>query len=111
VWETAKLGAQLQGRDILEAAIAYVPRLRAQGADVVVALSHSGIGAEMAAQWMENASAALAALDGIDALVTGHTHQTFPVSGNAACGHLSGKPAVMPGFYGSHLGVIDLDLI
>lgn len=111
VWETAKLGAQLQGRDILEAAIAYVPRLRAQGADVVVALSHSGIGAEMAAQWMENASAALAALDGIDALVTGHTHQTFPVSGKAACGHLLGKPAVMPGFYGSHLGVIDLDLI
>ena len=111
VWEGAKLANHLQGRDVLEAAIAHVPRLRAQGADVVVALSHSGIGAAIAAPWMENASGALAGLDGIDALVTGHTHQTFPVSGKAACGHLSGKPAVMPGFYGSHLGVIDLDLI
>ncbi len=111
LWEGAKLGAHLQGRDILDAAMAHVPRLRAQGADVVVALSHSGIGAVSAAPWMENASAALAQLDGIDALVAGHTHQTFPPSCKAVCAHLSGKPAVMPGFYGSHLGVIDLDLI
>ena len=111
VWERAKLGTQLQGRDILEAALAHVPRLRAQGADVVIALSHSGIGAATAAPWMENASAALAGLDGIDALVTGHTHQAFPPPYKAACGFLAGKPAVMPGFYGSHLGVIDLDLI
>ena len=111
VWEGAKLGSRLQGRDILEAALAHVPRLRAQGADIVIALSHSGIGAATAAPWMENASAALAGLDGIDALVTGHTHQAFPPPCKAACGFLSGKPAVMPGFYGSHLGVIDLDLI
>lgn len=111
LWEGAKLGSKLYGRDILEAAIAHVPRLRAQGADVVIALSHSGIGAKTAAPWMENASAALAGIDGIDALVTGHTHQTFPAPFKASCGLLSGKPAVMPGFYGSHLGVIDLDLI
>ena len=29
---------------------------------------------------------------------------------DGAAGTLQGKPAVMPGFWGSHLGVIDLDL-
>ncbi len=118
VWDHAQLGDRLQARDILEAAAAHVPALRAQGADVVIALSHSGIGSPTPAPAMENASAALATLAGIDALVTGHTHQTFPAAYgssepeiDAASGYLSGKPAVMPGFYGSHLGVIDLDLI
>ena len=111
VWEGAKLGSRLQGRDIVEAALGHVPRLRAQGVDVVVALSHSGIGAATAAPWMENASAALAQMDGIDALVCGHTHQTFPLPDQTLGGDLSGKVAVMPGFYGSHLGVIDLGLI
>lgn len=111
-WEGAKLGRHLQGRDILDAAKFHVPRLRAQGADVVIALSHSGIGAPTPTPWMENATAALAQMDGIDALVAGHTHQNFPPPDTpAACRLLFGKPAVMPGFYGSHLGVIDLDLI
>ena len=117
LWDFAKLGNSLQARDILEAAAAHVPVLRAAGADVVLALSHSGIGAGTPVPMMENASAALAALPGIDALVAGHTHQTFPAHDfpaatgiDPAHGQLWGKPAVMPGFYGSHLGVIDLDL-
>ncbi len=50
-------------------------------------------------------------------LVAGHTHQIFPSAAfppgagiDPKKGLLSGKPAVMPGFHGSHLGVIDLDL-
>jgi 2',3'-cyclic-nucleotide 2'-phosphodiesterase/3'-nucleotidase len=116
-WDRAKLGTALAARDILEAAAAHVPVLRAEGADVVLALSHSGIGAARSAPGMENASAALAALPGIDALVAGHTHQVFPTSDfpagegiDAARGHIWGKPVVMPGFFGSHLGLIDLDL-
>ena len=117
-WDQAKLGNALKTRDILEAAAAHVPALRKRGADVVLALSHSGIGADTPHDWMENASTALAALPGIDALVAGHTHQTFPSADHGATqgidpagGRLWGKPAVMPGLYGSHLGVIDLDLV
>ena len=116
LWDHAKLGNSLYARDILEAAAAHVPRLRAAGADVVLALSHSGIGVATPAPMMENASAALATVPGIDALVAGHTHLTFPspdfpaATGIDPKGRLWGKPAVMPGFYGSHLGVIDLDL-
>ena len=117
LWDAARLQGGLQARDMLEAAAAHVPRLRAAGADVVLALSHSGIGVPQVSALMENASAALAALPGIDALVAGHTHQVFPQADGPARGPidparglLAGKPAVMPGFYGSHLGVIDLGL-
>ncbi len=124
-WERHLLGDTLVTRDMLEAAAAHVPRLRAAGADIVIALCHSGIGPAVASANMENASAALAAQPGIDAVVAGHTHQTFPSAEFAASagasagassgidperGLLWGKPAVMPGFHGSHLGVIDLAL-
>lgn len=116
-WDRALLGDTLVTRDIVDAAAAHVPALRAAGADIVVALSHSGIGAPHPLPQMEDATTALAALPGIDALVAGHTHQTFPsatfpasASVDPQRGLLWGKPAVMPGFHGSHLGVIDLTL-
>jgi 2',3'-cyclic-nucleotide 2'-phosphodiesterase/3'-nucleotidase len=116
-WDRAKLGDALSARDIVEAAAAHVPALRAKGTDLVLALSHSGIGSCVAQAWMEDASTAVAALPGIDAVVTGHTHLTFPSTDHPqapgiepVAGLLSGKPAVMPGMFGSHLGVIDLDL-
>ena len=63
------------------------------------------------------AATALAALPGIDLVVAGHTHRVFPSTGHpggpgidAARGTLAGKPAVMPGFWGTHLGLIDLRL-
>ncbi len=115
LWDHEHVAGRISTRDILEVAAKEVPRLRAAGADLVIALSHSGIGLDQAEPDMENASAALAALDGIDALIMGHTHQAFPSTEFVAAGTvdpvagtLSGKPAVMPGFFGGQLGVIDL---
>ncbi|MES2666701.1 MAG: bifunctional 2',3'-cyclic-nucleotide 2'-phosphodiesterase/3'-nucleotidase [Pseudomonadota bacterium] len=121
IWDRQHLEGQLSTRDILAAAQAWVPVMRARGADLgadlVIALSHSGIGPLQAVPGMENASTALAALPGIDAVIAGHSHLTFPsplhptgdgIDGVAGC--LAGKPAVMPGHSGSHLGVIDLSL-
>lgn len=116
-WEHHVLQGRLAARDIVEAASARIPHLQAAGADIIIALSHSGIGAGVAVPMMENATTALARLDGIDVLIAGHTHQHFPDPTFPACpgidpvaGTLWGKPAVMPGFFGSHLGVIDLEL-
>ena len=85
------------------------------GADVVIALSHSGISTEAASDEMENASFYLSQVPGIDAILTGHHHRVFPgpdyadLPGiDAERGLLGGVPAVMGGFWGSHLGVIDL---
>ncbi len=89
--------------------------MREEGADIVVALSHSGIGQQGYAENLENASVPLAAVAGIDAIVTGHSHLDFPgpkfdgIAGvDNTKGLISGKPGVMGGFWGSHLGLIDL---
>lgn len=114
-WEPG-LAGHLTCTDMLESAAHYLPQMRAAGCAVIVALCHGGIQPGRHRHGAENAAAALAGLD-IDAVVAGHTHLTFPGPDIAATaridplrGTLSGKPAVMPGFWGSHLGVIDLSL-
>ncbi|MDO9640530.1 MAG: bifunctional 2',3'-cyclic-nucleotide 2'-phosphodiesterase/3'-nucleotidase [Pseudotabrizicola sp.] len=115
-WDRSHLDGKVQTRDIVQAAQAWVPQMREDGADIVIALCHSGIDAGPYAEGMENAALHLAGVDGIDALVTGHHHRQFPGSDfegdgiDNAKGTLRGKPAVMPGFWGSHMGLIDLML-
>ena len=114
-WDRKHLEGNVQARDIIETARAYVPEMKEQGCDLVIALSHSGIGAADASDGMENASIPLAAVDGIDAILTGHSHLVFPSSNyndwpgvDTAAGTIMGKPGVMGGFWGSHMGLVDL---
>lgn len=116
-WDSKHLVGNVEARDILETAEAYVPEMKEQGADIVIALSHSGIGSAQRTDGMENASVPLAEIDGIDALMTGHSHLVFPsptyadfAGVDAEAGTIHGKPAVMGGFWGSHMGLIDLML-
>ncbi len=116
-WDRPRLEGKVQTRDIVETARAYVPQIKEAGADIIVALSHSGIGPDQHIDGMENASVPLAAIEGIDAVMTGHQHLEFPGSKydttgavDPVKGTLHGKPATMSGFWGSHLGVIDLML-
>ncbi|MXX88590.1 MAG: bifunctional 2',3'-cyclic-nucleotide 2'-phosphodiesterase/3'-nucleotidase [Boseongicola sp. SB0677_bin_26] len=117
LWDRRHLEGNVHARDIVDAARAYVPVMKEQGADVIIALSHSGIGAARHTEFMGNASVPLAAVEGIDAVLTGHHHNVFPSAiyedrdaVDVANGTIHGKPAVMAGFWGSHLGVIDLML-
>lgn len=114
-WDDAHLRGKLLTRDIVKTAEAYIPQMKEQGADIIVALSHSGIAEAQALDGMENASVPLARIEGIDAIVTGHSHLIFPSpmfqntsDVDVTNGKISGKPAVMGGFWGSHLGLIDL---
>lgn len=107
IWEHRHLKDCALVADILETTRNLVAGLRASGADLVIALSHSGIGSGEPEPFGENVSQALAALEGIDVVIAGHTHLVFP---SAHVCDLAGKPVVMPGFFGSHLGVIDLTL-
>lgn len=111
------LAAQARCDDIIESCGRVLPLLRAEGVDLVVALAHSGIGPLARTPRMENAATALASVDGIDVVIAGHTHQVFPGPHiqpgpgiDPVRGTLAGKPAVMAGFGGSHLGMIDLEL-
>ena len=109
-------GTAPETRDIVETAQAFVPHLKARGADIIVALAHSGLGDATHTAGMENALLPLARVAGIDAIVGGHTHQIFPqqtspgVGPDGLCESLNRVPTVVPGFWGSHLGVIDLAL-
>ncbi|WP_136636469.1 bifunctional 2',3'-cyclic-nucleotide 2'-phosphodiesterase/3'-nucleotidase [Pseudooceanicola onchidii] len=116
-WDRKHLEGNVEARDIVETARAWVPQMKEAGADVIIALSHSGIGSAQHEDGMENASVPLAEVEGIDALMTGHSHLVFPSAKyadfagvDADKGTIHGKPAVMGGFWGSHLGVIDLML-
>jgi 2',3'-cyclic-nucleotide 2'-phosphodiesterase/3'-nucleotidase len=115
-WDAKNLEGKAQTRDIVDAAKAWVPAMKEEGADIVIALSHSGIDGSGMSDRMENASLYLAGVEGIDAIFTGHQHLVFPgpkdFEGIAGAdnkkGKLMGKPAVMAGFWGSHMGLIDL---
>ncbi|AGT09257.1 bifunctional 2',3'-cyclic-nucleotide 2'-phosphodiesterase/3'-nucleotidase [Paracoccus aminophilus] len=118
-WDAA-LRSTISVSDMAEALRIEIAALRARQADLIVLLAHSGIGAADYRPGMENAATALAAVDGIDVVIAGHTHLVFPSPDFAGCspdtaidseqGTLFGKPAVMAGFWGSHLGVIALEL-
>ncbi len=115
LWDAKNLRGNVLTRDIVEAAAAWVPQMKEERADIVIALSHSGIDVKQG-DLMENASFFVAGVDGIDAIFTGHQHLVFPgpkdfqgLEGvDAAKGTLQGKPAVMGGFWGSHMGLVDL---
>lgn len=114
-WDRQHLEGKVSARDIVASAEAWVPRLREDGADLIVALCHSGIGAAEHQEGMENAAIPLAGVEGIDVILTGHSHLVFPgpdyeETGGVdnAAGTINGKPGVMAGFWGSHMGLIDL---
>lgn len=82
IWDKANLEGKVEINDMVEAAQQWVPRVRAAGADVVVVLSHAGIGQssyDVAGLGAENPTDRIAAqVPGIDAIVMGHTHQDNP---------------------------------
>jgi len=116
-WDRVKLGDTIATCDIVAAAQDIVPQIKAAGADIIIALCHAGIGAADHRDGMENAAVPLAAVPGIDAILTGHTHQVFPGAAHPAtpfvdpvAGRIHGKPAVGAGFHGQALGKITLRL-
>lgn len=116
-WDRQNLAGKVQVRDMVDAAAEQVADLRRRGADLVVVIAHTGIDRTELPKLSENMAAQLARLKGVDALLLGHAHTEFPGPGFAgypgvdlAGGKLFGTPAVMPGRWGDHLGLIDLTL-
>ncbi len=119
VWDAKNLEGKVTTRDAVEAARAWVPQMKEAGADIVVALSHAGIDTAAHSDRMENSSFHVAAVPGVDVVLAGHQHFVFPDLGpkpafpdgpgiDNRAGTVAGKPAVMAGFWGSHLGIVDL---
>ncbi|MDQ2094179.1 5'-nucleotidase C-terminal domain-containing protein [Rhodalgimonas zhirmunskyi] len=99
---------------------------RAEGADLVIALAHTGLDSDSPGAMSENAARALAGLAEIDAVLAGHSHLPFPppqdksqpgaadlapASALGENGLIHGTPITNPGAWGAYLGVIDLCLM
>lgn len=117
VWDKRHLSGKVTVKDIVASAQKYVPEMKAKGADLVIAIAHSGLNASPAKGMDENAAYYLSKVEGISAILFGHSHTTFPGRNfenvknvDNDRGTIFGVPAVMPGFWGSHLGVLDLTL-
>jgi 2',3'-cyclic-nucleotide 2'-phosphodiesterase/3'-nucleotidase len=117
LWDRQHLAGRVEVLDIVDTVRRSVAQLRTQGADVVVVLAHSGLGAAKPEPMAENAVAGTAQIPGVDAIVFGHSHGEFPGPAFArqagvdlALGTLHGVPAAMAGSWGSHIAVIDLVL-
>ena len=83
VWDRAVVDGKLEFRDPVVTAQKYVPQMKARGADVVVALVHSGLDAEGVA-WnpallQENVAGSVASkVNDVDVVVGGHSHVDIP---------------------------------
>lgn len=121
-WDKAYLEGKVIVRDAVEAVRDIVPVIRENGADIVLVLSHSGIGDDQYEIGEENVGYQIASLSGVDAVITGHSHAEFPGTAEKPSfyakytgvddtnGKINGTPVTMAGKYGDHLGVIDLNL-
>ena len=117
VWDKKNLEGKVFAEDITETAKKLVPQMKKEGADVIVAIPHSGISTDPYKLGAENSVYYLTEVEGIDAIAFGHSQAVFPGKDFAtlqgvdnAKGTINGVTAVMPGRWGSHVGVMDLML-
>lgn len=109
-WSQSALGDALIFDDIVTTAREMLPDLYRAGADIVIALCHSGLGRVPTFEGGENSAAMLATLPGITAVIAGHTHEREPATPKQSTLKGALPPVVLPGAWGSDLGVIDLSL-
>jgi 2',3'-cyclic-nucleotide 2'-phosphodiesterase/3'-nucleotidase len=116
-WDQQKLAGKVTVSGVVEAAKKYLPGLQAQHPDLIIAILHGGLDTSPYTPQMENAGWYLADVPGIDVLLLGHSHTEFPgphykgmKNVDATRGFVRTKPAVMGGFFGKDLGVIQLVL-
>ncbi|KMJ46110.1 bifunctional 2',3'-cyclic-nucleotide 2'-phosphodiesterase/3'-nucleotidase [Xenorhabdus khoisanae] len=115
IWDKANLDGKVIVNDITETAKKFVPQMKKEGADLIIAIPHSGFSQEPYKAMAENSVYYLSEVPGINAIMFGHAHGVFPskeyaeVKGvDVANGTVNGIPAVMPGQWGDHLGVVDM---
>lgn len=118
-WDKDNLTGKVTAKDMVKTAQEFIPKVKAAGADIVVALVHSGC--DVAAEGLDNAENAvydLSKVPGINAILFGHKHVNFPGAAeyngkkgiDNVIGTINGVPAVEAGFWGNNLGVMKLTL-
>lgn len=119
--KTHSYAGLLVGEDIVENAKKQAAKLKEEGADIIIALSHTGIGPENPEPNFKNVAYALTLIPEIDVVVAGHEHNLFPTKDmtspyyklpnvNKETYLMNGKNVIMAGDRGVAVGVVDLVL-
>lgn len=116
-WDEKHLTDKVIAKDMVETAQKFIPKMKEEGADIIVAIPHSGFEDIPQTPLMENSVLYLSKVEGIDAILFGHAHKVFPSADfkdkpgvDLEKGTINGVPSVEPGYWGDHLGIIDLEL-
>lgn len=117
-WDKGNLEGKLKTTDMVESAQKLIPQMKAEGAEIIILLAHTGIDITPAKGMDENTGYYLSKIEGIQAMILGHSHQLFPDGKSYANipdidnknGLLNGVATVLPGSWGNNLGIIDLKL-
>ncbi|MBN6069988.1 2',3'-cyclic-nucleotide 2'-phosphodiesterase [Aggregatibacter actinomycetemcomitans] len=117
VWDKANLTGKVETLDIVKSAQKYVPEMKQKGADIIVALAHTGPSDEPYHEGAENSAFYLADVPHIDAVIFGHSHRLFPnkefaksPNTDIAKGTVKGVPESMAGYWANNISVVDLVL-
>ncbi|MEK3967930.1 bifunctional 2',3'-cyclic-nucleotide 2'-phosphodiesterase/3'-nucleotidase [Paenibacillus sp. FSL H7-0323] len=135
-WDKVNLEGKVVVEDIAKTAEKFVPEMKAKGADIIVAMAHTGFDVNaVVGDGSENDINALSKVPDIDAITFSHTHKVFPTGNNDTLdasfkdpvtkqpyanekavidnvnGHINGTPAVQAGYGGAYLGLIDLNIV
>ena len=105
-WDKQNLDGKVKVEDIKTSADKVTKILKEEeGVDIVVALAHSGTGEDDTyVENAENVAYQLTKVDGIDVVVSGHSHSNVATQKN-------GVQIVQPSNWGKELGIVDLKLI
>lgn len=116
-WDHSRVGGKLTAEDSVTAARRAIETLRLENVDLTIGLAHTGLSAAPSRDGMENAGRQIAAIDGLNVLILGHTHLLFPGPSqpehpdiNPATATVCGTPTMQPGANGGWLGRMDLTL-
>lgn len=115
-WDGALLEGKVTVEDAADSVKKFLPQVQKAGADVVFVLSHSGMGDEVHEKGEDDVTWQISEIDGIDGILTGHNHGVFPgdfadvKNADQSQGTVNGTPVVMPGKFGTHLGLLDYEL-
>lgn len=126
-WDKSHLDGKVITKNIIESAEKFIPQMKEEGADLIIAQAHSGFNGSTSNT--EDVVYALSEVEGISAITFSHTHKVFPAPdlksldalfkdaiGNVlpgvdnTKGTINGVPAVQAGYGGGSLGLIDLTL-
>ena len=112
----------LTTKDMIKSTEEQVRKLKNKGADLIVVMAHSGIGKENPEKNSGDAAYAISKIDGVDAVMCGHSHLNYPSSDtkvqryyelpnvNKRTGLMNGKPVVMVEDHGAGIGIADLKI-